>query len=184
MYGQTEATARMSYLPPQNISSKLGSIGIPILNGNFSIDNDTNELIYEGLNVFGGYANSLYDLMSFEDNKVLKTGDIARVDEDGFYYITGRLKRFVKIFGIRTNLDEIESILINEFVDNLFYAIGSDDEKLVIFKTNNTIKEFDIKNLLKEKMNIHPSVVVINTIEQVPFTSNGKINYLALKEYV
>ncbi len=184
MYGQTEATARMSYLPPNNIDDKNGSIGIPILNGKFTIDQESNELIYAGPNVFGGYANSLEDLFFFEKNTTLRTGDIARVDEDGFYYIIGRLKRFVKIFGTRTNLDEIENILRNHFFGNLFYTIGTDDEKLAIFLTNTTISEIDIKIILKEKVQIHPSIVIIKIIKEVPLTTNGKVNYLTLKNYV
>jgi acyl-CoA synthetase (AMP-forming)/AMP-acid ligase II len=183
MYGQTEATARMSYLPPNKLHEKYGSIGIPISNGKFTIDQETNELIYEGPNVFGGYANSLEDLLFYENYTTLKTGDIAYVDEDGFYYITGRLKRFVKIFGTRTNLDEIENILKNQFFGNLFYTIGTDDEKLVIFLTNTKINQIEIKKFLKEKMQIHPSIIIIKIINEVPLTSNGKINYLTLKNY-
>ena len=184
MYGQTEAAARMSYLPPEYMDNKLDSIGRAIPNGKFTIDQETSELLYDGPNVFGGYANSLYDLFYFDNNSILRTGDIAKVDEDGFYYITGRLKRFVKIFGTRTNLDEIENILNNEFIENIFYAIGTDDEKLAIFTTINSISEIDIKNYLKEKMQIHPSIITIKIIEEVPFTSNGKIDYLTLKNYV
>lgn len=184
MYGQTEATARMSYLPPNNIEDKLGSIGLPIFNGKFTIDQETNELIYEGPNVFGGYANTISDLLFFDNNNTLRTGDIAHVDNDGFYYISGRLKRFVKIFGIRTNLDEIESILSNHFFGNLFYTIGTDEEKLAIFLTTNAISEVDIKIFLKEKVQIHPSIVIIKIIKEVPLTSNGKVNYLTLKNYV
>lgn len=184
MYGQTEATARMSYLPPQNLDKKLGSIGIAIPDGKFTIDQETSELIYEGPNVFGGYANSLEDLFLFENNTNLRTGDIAKVDEDGFYYIIGRLKRFVKIVGTRTNLDEIENILKNKFVGSSFYAIGTDDEKLAIFITSNTISDIDIKSFLKEKMQIHPSVIIIKIIEEVPLTSNDKVNYITLRNYV
>ena len=184
MYGQTEATARMSYLHPKNIDNKMGSIGMAIPNGKFTLDQETSELIYEGPNVFGGYANSLEDLSFFENNRILRTGDIAKVDEDGFYYINGRLKRFVKIFGTRTNLDEIENILKNQFLGKSFYALGTDDEKLAIFLTNNTINDINIKTFLKEKMQIHPSIIIIKIIKEVPFTSNGKVNYLTLREYV
>ena len=184
MYGQTEATARMSYLPPHKIDQKIGSIGIAIPNGKFTINEETSELTYEGPNVFGGYANSLADLKLFDNNTTLMTGDIARVDDDGFYYITGRLKRFVKIFGTRTNLDEVENILRNEFVGSSFYAIGTEDEKLVVFMSNTLISDSDVKIFLKEKMYIHPSIVITKILEDVPLTSNGKINYLILKNYV
>lgn len=184
MYGQTEATARMSYLPPKYLENKLESIGIAIPNGKFTIDQATDELIYEGPNVFGGYANSVEDLFFFENNINLRTGDIAKVDEDGFYYITGRLKRFVKIFGTRTNLDEIENILKNQYIGNSFFSIGTEDEKLVIFITSNAISDIDIKNFIKEKMQIHPSIIIVKIIKEVPYTSNGKVNYQILRNYV
>lgn len=184
MYGQTEATARMSYLPPQYLDTKIGSIGVAIPNGSFQIDEETNELIYNGPNVFGGYATCLEDLADFEENQILKTGDLARKDEDDYYYIMGRSKRFIKIFGTRTNLDEIENILKNEFIGNSFYAIGSNDEKLVIFSNNLSLNETDVKSFLKEKMQIHPSVIKTKILENIPLTSNGKVNYSALLDYV
>ena len=102
MYGQTEATARMSYLPEDMAREKYASIGIAIPGGKFSlIDTDGNEiitadvdgeLIYEGANVSMGYAESIADLAKGDENNgVLHTGDVARRDNDGYYYITGRL---------------------------------------------------------------------------------------------
>ena len=184
MYGQTEATARMSYLPPEMLPFKVGSIGIPIPGGNFEIDACTSELIYYGPNIYGGYCESINDLASYESVEALYTGDIAKKDEDGFYYILGRLKRFVKIFGSRTNLDDIESILKNHFIGHSFFAIGTEDEKLVVFILNSTILDIDIKIFLKEKMQIHPTVITIKILSEVPFTSNGKVNYAKLISHV
>jgi acyl-CoA synthetase (AMP-forming)/AMP-acid ligase II len=181
MYGQTEATARMSYLPPAKLEEKLGSIGIAIPNGSFMIDEATSELLYQGPNVFGGYATTLADLTTFEKVDTLRTGDLAAIDDDGFYYITGRLKRFAKIFGTRTNLDEVETILKNEFVGNIFIALGKDDEKLIICVTNEETEDIAIKNFLKDKMQIHPSVVKIVKLEQIPLTANGKTDYKAIE---
>jgi hypothetical protein len=74
--------------------------------------------------------------------------------------------------------------LKNHFFGNLFYTIGTDDEKLAIFTTNTSISEIVIKIFLKEKMQIHPSIVIIKNINVVPLTSNGKVNYSTLKNYV
>jgi acyl-CoA synthetase (AMP-forming)/AMP-acid ligase II len=180
MYGQTEATARMSYLPPKALNNKKNSIGIAIPNGSFSIDTETSELIYKGPNVFGGYANNQEDLAIFEPIESLRTGDMAEKDEDGFYYITGRLKRFAKIFGTRTNLDEVETHLKNEFTDTMFYVIGKNDEKLIVFAHQSEIEDNQIKHFLKEKMLIHPSVIQIQRLSTVPLTSNGKVDYKIL----
>ena len=116
MYGQTEATARISYLPYQLSLEKIGCIGISIPNGKLSLidtnDEGIGELVYEGKNVSLGYAECKEDLIKEDENHgILNTGDIAKQDQDGFYYIIGRKKRFIKIFGNRINLDEIEQLL-------------------------------------------------------------------------
>ena len=109
MYGQTEATARMSYLPHEYSIKKLGSMGIAIPGGEFSlIDEDGNiideheiegELVYKGNNVSMGYATCGDDLTKNDNNNgTLVTGDMAKMDSDGFYYIIGRKKRFFKSF--------------------------------------------------------------------------------------
>jgi acyl-CoA synthetase (AMP-forming)/AMP-acid ligase II len=180
MYGQTEATARMSYLPPQYLGEKIGSIGKAIPTGRFRIDDETSELIYAGPNVFGGYAESPADLAHFESLSELHTGDLARVDDDGFYYITGRLKRFAKIFGQRLNLDEVESLLKNQFVGLSFAALGLNDEKLLITVEDETLTEQAVKDFLKDKLQIHPSVIRFQRMEKLPLTANGKINYREL----
>ncbi len=181
MYGQTEATARMSYLPPQYLTQKLESIGMPIPNGAFEIDKETSELIYLGKNIFGGYAANKQDLAIFEQISALRTGDIAEKDNQGFYYITGRLKRFAKIFGNRTNLDEVESILKNQFIGQTFVVWAENDEKLLIGLLGNNVTEADIKFFLKDKLQIHPSVIKVILLTDIPLTSNGKVDYNAIK---
>ena len=121
MYGQTEATARMSYVPSDMLSSKLGSIGIAIPGGKFSLKIDNGEsfdpgaegeIVYRGANVMLGYATKKEDLSRGDELKgILVTGDLAKVDEDGYLYVTGRIKRFIKITGLRVNLDDVEKRL-------------------------------------------------------------------------
>ena len=102
MYGQTEASPRMSFLSPELIETKAGSIGTPIQDGKFSLlkhkKDEEGELVYEGENVCMGYAFDRSDLeKKNENNGLLKTGDIAKIDKDGFYFITGRKKRILKL---------------------------------------------------------------------------------------
>ncbi|NBK25753.1 MAG: AMP-dependent synthetase, partial [Spirochaetia bacterium] len=125
MYGQTEATARMSYLPADRALDKCGSMGIPIPGGEFWLQDEqgnriedaevVGELVYRGDNVTLGYAECKADLALADERRgVLVTGDMAKRDSDGFYYIVGRKKRFVKIFGSRVNLDETERLLLDK----------------------------------------------------------------------
>lgn len=180
MYGQTEATARISFVPPIKLTEKITSIGLPILNGNLSIDNKTNELIYEGPNVFGGYAKNLQDLYNWDEVKKLHTGDLASKDKDGFYFITGRMKRFVKITGNRLNLDEIESIFKNKLEGINFACIGVNDKNVIII-TDTEVNLQHLKKEVAQELKIHSSIIKHNIIKEFPLTSNRKINYKELQ---
>jgi long-subunit acyl-CoA synthetase (AMP-forming) len=183
MYGQTEATARMAYLDPAFTLEKLGSIGKAIPGGKFEVNPDTHELIYRGDNIFGGYASQPEDLNSFEQPECLLTGDLARIEEDGFVYITGRAKRFIKLFGTRTNLDETEALLNAKFQPSIFACTGTDDKLLIATDLINC-PEVEIKNFVREILKIHLSVVKLISVTYMPMTSNGKINYAAIMQMI
>lgn len=182
MYGQTEATARMSYLEPEFLQYKPGSIGKPIKNGNFTIDPETSELCYQGPNVFGGYASSFTDLETYSSSRLLHTGDLGRIDSDGFFYITGRQKRFVKLFGTRVNLDEVEALLKNKFFGESFVCLGLEDKKMLIGQIAGSIDEKIITDYLVSELKLHPSVFRVENMPLVPLTSNGKPDYTAMYE--
>lgn len=184
MYGQTEATARMSYVPPEQVLEKPNSVGIAIPGGNFrliegEIDNDkaarvSGELRYEGPNVSLGYAKSRKDLAQGDDNNgVLTTGDIAEIDEDGFIYIVGRKKRFLKLYGNRINLAEVESILLAEGFPT---ACAGEDDNLLIF-TESLPDIEKIKQVIKSKPSFPTKGYTIVGIEKFPRSANGKISY-------
>ena len=107
MYGQCEATARMGYLPAEKAIEKCGSMGIAIPGGKFKLvdgNNDeitspytTGELVYEGENVTLGYAECGADLSKGDERSgILQTGDMAQFDKDGYYYIVGRKRDFLR----------------------------------------------------------------------------------------
>lgn len=192
MYGQTEATARMSYLPENKAIEKYASIGIAIPGGKFSlIDTDgrkinetdvDGELIYEGANVSMGYAEKIADLAKGDENNgVLHTGDVARRDADGFYYITGRLKRFVKVWGNRCNLDAIEQIVKTEVTTNC--ACSGVDDKIVVFVTEDGY-ENKIKSLLCEKTGLNVRAFAVKRIDEIPKNASGKVQYAELLKLV
>ncbi len=189
MYGQTEGTARLSYLPPQYIMDKLGSIGIPIPGGEFYIIDEkgnkidqpriSGELVYTGPNVMLGYADCLADLTRGNENAGrLYTGDIALFDENGFYFIVGRIKRFIKLFGNRVNLDELERLLLEREIQS---ACTGKDNDLVVYilkpEDNDLVKEF-----LTKKLGIHFSVFDIRIIKEIPRNVSGKTLYSQLPD--
>lgn len=191
MYGQTEATARISYVPFNELGDKIGSIGIPVPGGEIKIFLDGHEintpkvegeLVYQGPNVMMGYAETREDLAKDDElHGVLHTGDIAYKDEDGFAYITGRLKRFIKLFGLRVNLDEIEKMIENHFA---FAAAcyGTDDAlKILIQSSGNSDAEL-VKHKVIETYKLHHSVVKVKCVGAIPVTSSGKRDYKAIQE--
>lgn len=182
MYGQTEATARISYLPPEYLLDKLGSIGKPIKKGKLDIDPESGELRYYGPNIYGGYATKAEDLLTYQQERVLLTGDIARTDGDGFFYITGRSKRFIKLFGVRINLDEIEQILSEQFDGIRFSCIAEEDKHIIIAYTDAGIDEKAVRQLLYEQVKIHPACVKTKLLDSIPLTLNGKVDYITLKD--
>jgi len=137
----------MAYLPAELALQKIGSIGKAIPNGNLSIiDVDGNpiseidiagEMVYKGPNVTFGYALSGNDLeKGDENNGILRTGDIAKFDADGCFYIVGRVSRFLKLYGFRISLDELEQMIKAKF--SLDCVCTGDDDKMNIFVTNDS----------------------------------------------
>ncbi len=192
MYGQTEATARMAYLPPEDCLKKPGSMGIPIPGGRFEIiDPDGNvieeagksgELVYIGPNVSLGYANERGDLIRGDDNKGrLLTGDIARRDEDGYYYIVGRKKRFLKIFGIRVSLDECENILKKKFPGAVIFCSGQDND-LKIYSTDEAAAR-DGAAYLSDQLRQSRRAFSSYYISKIPRNEYGKILYKEFDKY-
>lgn len=180
MYGQTEATARMSYLPWERAEEKYASIGVAIPGGTFSLAND-GELIYQGENVSLGYAECAEDLLKGDENHgVLHTGDMARVDDDGFYYITGRKKRFVKVWGNRCNLDQVEQ-LVKPIT--MTCACAGVDDHITVFVTKDGLEK-EIKDLLASKTGLNPIAFAVKVIEAIPVKDSGKIDYQLLQTWI
>ncbi len=191
MYGQTEATARMSYLPFEHALDKYASIGIAIPGGKFSlIDTNGNvieepdvdgELIYEGPNVSLGYAECRADLAKGDENHgVLHTGDVARRDADGYYYITGRMKRFVKVWGNRCNLDATEQLV--KAITTSCACVGVDD-KITIFVTEPGLEDAIVK-LLVEKTGFNNRAFAVKVIDTIPVKSSGKLDYQTMQNMI
>lgn len=192
MYGQCEATARMGYLPPEKAVEKCGSMGIAIPGGKFRLidvdgneiiqANVTGELIYEGANVTLGYAECPEDLEKGDErNGILQTGDMAQRDEDGFYYIVGRKKRFLKIYGNRVNLDEIDRLIKGHF-DNIDCASTGVDDHMYIFVTDAS-RAAEVKDFVVKKTNLNAAAFEIAVICEIPKNDSGKVLYKELDKH-
>lgn len=182
MYGQTEATARMSYIPPERCLDKIGSIGIPIPGGKIEIDDE--ELIYYGANVSLGYALRREDLAKGDENMGrLETGDLAYRDSDGYLYISGRKKRFTKLFGKRISLDQIQEYLQEHFLTEEIVCTGEDDRAVFVWTSKPEILEAqdEIRNIFTEKWGIKGRIAIVTEIDKIPRNSSGKVLYAQLK---
>lgn len=189
MYGQTEATARMSWLPYDKSLEKYGSMGIAIPGGRFSlIDVDgneiqepevTGELVYEGPNVTLGYAVCGEDLAKGDErNGRLETGDMAKRDADGFYYVVGRKKRFLKLFGNRINLDEIDRMIKAQY-EELDCASTGTDECMEVYITDESLCG-NVKEFLMDRTHINASAIKVYAIDAIPKNEAGKTLYVEL----
>ena len=179
MYGQAEATARMSYLPPERSLDKVGSMGIAIPGGRFEIVDG--ELVYYGDNVTLGYAECCEDLAKGDERHGrLVTGDMARVDEEGFYYIVGRKKRFLKIFGNRVNLDETERILKAQF-PSFECACGGVDDQMRIYITDPT-QQKAVQTFIADKTHLNFTAFEIVSVAAIPKNAAGKTLYAELEK--
>lgn len=192
MYGQSEATARMSWLPPERSLEKCGSIGIAIPGGRFELidsqgqvidqPDSTGELVYFGDNVTLGYAESAEDLARGDERGgVLATGDLARRDAEGYYYIVGRKNRFLKIFGNRVGLDEVERLLKDHFPHTDCACAGRDDQMHVFAPAGAPLEE--MKRFLVEATGLYHAAVCLCEVPEIPKNEAGKTLYAELEKY-
>ena len=182
MYGQTEATPRISYVPPDFATSKIGSVGIPIPGGSLSIDRHQNteesgEVVYSGPNVCLGYASSAKDLeLPDEFCGVLRTGDLGYLDEDGYLFITGRANRDIKVSGKRVSLDALEQGLTGLGGE---HAVLGVDERVLVVSVG--VDEALVRKTIQSSSSLHPSKVSTVSVTALPRLSSGKVDYQSLK---
>lgn len=186
MYGQTEATARIAYVPHERLGEKTGSIGIAIPGGRMDLtavpDTRARELVYTGPNVMMGYADSAKALARGDQLKgVLHTGDLVECDSEGFFYLTGRLKRFAKLFGRRISLSEVENELESAFP--LRAAVVEGNQRLCVFiEVKGDVDPAAVSGYLARNLKLLPKCIVVSAIDTLPLTANGKKDYKVLCE--
>ena len=189
MYGQTEASPRISYLRPELAEKKIGSIGKGIKGNKIYLINKTGkkinksfqegEIVCEGKNVFIGYSENYKDLKKTNDVKYkLKTGDLGFMDQDGFFYITSRLNKIAKIFGNRIDLGILENLMNQKKYE---IACLSDNKKIFVF-TEKSYNKKSLISIISKLSNLNNSAFEVIKIKFFPRTPNNKISYSDLKK--
>lgn len=182
MYGATEATARMAYLPPELAHDNPTSIGVPIPGGSFVLEHvdgmpdDVGELVYTGPNVMMGYAHTVEDLTLGHVVDELRTGDIGRL-RDGLYEVVGRSSRFVKLYGLRIDLQRVEATLQADGVD----AICTDGDGLLLVAAEGATGR-DIARLTGAASGLPRAAIRVIDVDEAPRLPSGKPDYPALRE--
>lgn len=188
MYGQTEATARMAYLPPELIATCPSAIGRPVPGGAIELRPhaavtapDVGEIVYTGHNVMMGYAEHAAQLADGHLLTELRTGDLARLRPEGVYEIVGRTSRFIKLFGLRIDLDHMERELVRAGVADEVAVVG-DDTQLVVAVVPGVVSAdvAVIRASVIELTSLPDRCVRVVLCDELPRTAAGKIDGAAL----
>ena len=187
MYGQTEAAPRMAFVPPELVHANPAAVGYPIPGGSLELVDERGdlisgsgaegELVYRGPNVMMGYADGAGDLARGAELTELLTGDLAVRDELGMISITGRKSRFVKLFGLRIGLDEVEGLLHEQGVPA---AVHGDDRQLRIVVTDGA-RAAEMTDLVRRRFGLPVGSVAARGVAVVPRLPSGKVDYQAIR---
>lgn len=193
MYGQTEATARMSTFFLDQHPDKLDSAGRAVPGGVFQIKNGDHtgagDIYYRGANVCLGYVMERADLSENaaiwrQSAGFLDTGDVGRLDEDGYLYITGRKKRFIKCNGVRISLDELERSIENRWKVPVVCIAKVSNEQLTLFIRTEDFGNLDrveLEGYLRQ-LGITKGQCQVRKVREFPYCDNGKIDYAGFCE--
>ncbi|MEO5325296.1 AMP-binding protein [Mesorhizobium sp. CC13] len=186
MYGQTEATARIAYVPPEALAENPDSIGVAIPGGELALAaadgthiegcGEAGELVYRGPNVMMGYAQGCADLAQGAEVGELRTGDLAERCENGFFRIVGRLKRMSKIAGLRISHEAVEHALRMRGMEA---AVAGDDRRLVAAFSSGEAPEA-VRKLMIEASGLTPLHVEAVAVKDLPRLPSGKVDYPAI----
>lgn len=183
MYGQTEATARMAYLPPALATARPDAIGVPIPGGDFRLEpvdgapEGVGELVYTGPNVMMGYAEQAADLARGPELSELRTGDLGRQADDGLWEVVGRRSRFGKVLGLRLDLDRIEAELAA--AAGVTVRAVAPGDRLHLFVDRPGVAD-RLPGLLARVVSLPSAAVRVHRVPELPRTASGKADHAAL----
>jgi len=193
MYGQTEASPRISCLPPSRLPEKLGSVGPALSGGELTVRGhdgvaveagETGEVFYRGPNVMMGYAESREDLaLGRTHGDVLATGDLGHLDDEGFLYLSGRSKRISKLAGARVSLDELEAMAAGSLSGDAQVAVVSvGDERITVFVAGvDGAAASELRLSLARHLRVPPKPIDVRVVDALPLLASGKPDYTALE---
>lgn len=190
MYGQAEATARITGLEPHFLPDAVRSVGQVLAGGRLIVERDgircgpieEGELIYEGPNVMMGYATHPDDFQKGDSQGGrLATGDLGYRDDRGLFYITGRKARFAKLFGWRISLDDVEEMLSHTGPVAAVNEAVNQGDRIVIYTERSTAALEEPVQQLAAKLRIHYSGFEIRSVGSIPRLANGKVDYRSLQ---
>jgi long-chain acyl-CoA synthetase len=198
MYGATEATARLSYLPPERLDDKLGSIGrgIPGVDlrvldgeGRLVLPGERGEIYAQGDNISPGYLNDPDGTASKFTAQGLRTGDVAVVDEEGFIFIVDRVDDFIKSWGHRISSQEVEAcaLRLDDLVSAAAVGVPDDEagEAVVLFVTlrpGARVSTEDVLSFMRAQLPKHMVPRSVLVLDSLPLTVNGKTAKASLRE--
>ena len=195
MYGQTEATARMAYLPPDLAALRPQAIGVPIPGGSFRLESqdgrpdhgpgevgevgEVGELVYSGPNVMLGYAESPADLALGRTVTELRTGDLARLAPDGLYEVVGRRGRFLKVYGLRIDPRRVEDLLAGHGLVSC--CSGDEEEDVLVLAVAGEADAGRVRRLVAEEYGLPARSVQVHVLDELPRLATGKPDYQAVR---
>lgn len=193
MYGQTEASPRISCLPSERLPEKLGSVGPALTGGVLTIRGadgselsagDPGEIYYRGPNVMMGYAESRADLaLGDTHGDVLATGDLGYLDEDGFLFVTGRSKRICKLAGSRVSLDDVEVMASKRLgTHTQVAAVDADDKVAVVLTHIDPGRAAELRRELANQLHVPPNLVLVQVLDAMPLLPTGKPDYSSITQ--
>jgi len=198
MYGATEAAARLSYVDPEMLPQKWGSIGKAISNTDLFVTdqsgrplgpNQVGEIAARGANIMSGYWNDPDGTSKVLKNGLYYTGDLGKMDEEGYLYVVGRSRDIIKVGGFRVSAKEVEEALLEIDQIHEVAVIGVSDATLgeaikaiIVPRDHNSLSDDTIRKQLKDKLPTYKFPKYFEFRESLPKNESGKVLKEVLKK--